>query len=145
MLYSSTPVNKEVQIEMDAEGSAEENKDNVDEDEEESSEDSFEVSGNDNWFYMPDSILLSIFRYLNPKELLTAGEVCKSWNRVSKDEFLWKDLLYHTFKIDPSIGIVPGKLIKIRHNLNTFLAHITYINQFELLTFIIVVYSPFFM
>lgn len=89
---------------MDSDESVEGNKKNVDEDEE-----SFVINPIDNWFYMPDSILLSIFRYLNPKELLTAGEVCKSWNRVSKDEFLWKNLLYRTFKIDPSIGIVPGK------------------------------------
>lgn len=91
---------------MDSDESVEGNKKNVDEDEE-----SFVINPIDNWFYMPDSILLSIFRYLNPKELLTAGEVCKSWNRVSKDEFLWKNLLYRTFKIDPSIGIVPGKYI----------------------------------
>ncbi|XP_033226621.1 F-box/WD repeat-containing protein 5 [Belonocnema kinseyi] len=95
---------------MDTEGNAEENKETVDEDEDEDqSDDSLEARGNDNWFYMPDSLILSIFRYLSPKDLLTAGEVCKSWNRVSRDEFLWKDLFYHTFKIDPNVGIVPGK------------------------------------
>ena len=95
---------------MDAARSAKENKETVDEDEDEDqSDDSLEVRENDNWFYMPDSILLSIFRYLSPKDLLTAGEVCKAWNRVSRDEFLWKDLFYHIFKIDPSIGIVPGE------------------------------------
>lgn len=65
----------------------------------------------DIWRYMPDSVLLSIFQYLTPKELLTAGEVCRSWERVSKDEFLWKDLFYHTYKIDPSVSIMPGELI----------------------------------
>lgn len=76
--------------------------------EEEGSEMSETSEEGDAWFYMPDSILLAIFQYLSPRELVTVGEVCKSWNRVSKDEFLWKDLLYRTFKIDSGIGIVPG-------------------------------------
>lgn len=61
-----------------------------------------------NWYVMSDSILLSIFQYLTPKELMTAGEVCRSWYRVSRDEFLWKYLFYRTYKIDPDVGIVPG-------------------------------------
>ncbi|GAB1869324.1 F-box/WD repeat-containing protein 5 [Camponotus japonicus] len=65
--------------------------------------------GDINWYYMPDSILLSIFQYLSPKELTIAGEVCRSWHRVSRDEFLWKYLFYRTYKIDPDVGIVPGK------------------------------------
>ena len=63
---------------------------------------------NENWYYMPDSILLNIFQYLTPRELTIAGEVCKSWYSVSHDEFLWKDLFYQTYKIDPDIGIMPG-------------------------------------
>ncbi|KYN43382.1 F-box/WD repeat-containing protein 5 [Trachymyrmex septentrionalis] len=66
-------------------------------------------SGEFNWYVMSDSILLSIFQYLTPRELLTAGEVCRSWFRVSRDEFLWKYLFYRTYKIDPDVGIVPGK------------------------------------
>ncbi|XP_011633746.1 F-box/WD repeat-containing protein 5 isoform X2 [Pogonomyrmex barbatus] len=62
-----------------------------------------------NWYVMSDSILLSIFQYLTPRELMTAGEVCQSWYRVSRDEFLWKYLFYRTYKIDPDVGIVPGK------------------------------------
>lgn len=61
------------------------------------------------WFYMPDFVLLIIFQYLNPRQLLTAGEVCKSWNRVSRDELLWKALFYRTYKIDTSVGIMPGE------------------------------------
>ncbi|KAL7306531.1 hypothetical protein TKK_0001224 [Trichogramma kaykai] len=61
------------------------------------------------WSYMPDTVLLSIFQYLSPKELLTSGEVCTSWNRVSRDEMLWKRLFYHTYKVDPNVGIMPGK------------------------------------
>ncbi|XP_011881100.1 PREDICTED: F-box/WD repeat-containing protein 5 isoform X1 [Vollenhovia emeryi] len=61
------------------------------------------------WCVMSDSILLGIFQYLSPKELTTASEVCRSWYRVSRDEFLWKYLFYRTYKIDPDVGIVPGK------------------------------------
>ena len=61
------------------------------------------------WMYMPDSVLLIIFQFLSPKELLTAGEACRSWNRVSQDEMLWKRLFYKTYKVDPSVGIMPGK------------------------------------
>ncbi|XP_053996720.1 F-box/WD repeat-containing protein 5 isoform X1 [Hylaeus anthracinus] len=64
---------------------------------------------NERWCYMPDSILLNIFQYLTPRELTIAGEACRSWHRVSCDEFLWKDLFYQTYKIDPDVGIMPGK------------------------------------
>ncbi|KYQ55678.1 F-box/WD repeat-containing protein 5 [Trachymyrmex zeteki] len=73
------------------------------------SEYSSRSEGEFNWYVMSDSILLSIFQYLTPRELLTAGEVCRSWFRVSRDEFLWKYLFYRTYKIDPDVGIVPGK------------------------------------
>ncbi|XP_015436103.1 PREDICTED: F-box/WD repeat-containing protein 5 [Dufourea novaeangliae] len=64
---------------------------------------------NEMWRYMPDSILLNIFQYLTPKELTIAGEVCKSWHRVSYDEFLWKDLFHRAYGIEPNVGIMPGK------------------------------------
>ncbi|CAG5108873.1 Similar to Fbxw5: F-box/WD repeat-containing protein 5 (Mus musculus) [Cotesia congregata] len=67
-------------------------------------------SCNDNWYFMPDSILLSIFSLLTPKEVVSAGLVCKHWYRVSQDELLWKQLFYRTYKIDPSVGIMPGKI-----------------------------------
>ncbi|PSN48099.1 hypothetical protein C0J52_13251 [Blattella germanica] len=47
---------------------------------------------NSNWYYLPDSILLHIFQYLTARELLDIGLTCRSWLRVSYDEFLWKDL-----------------------------------------------------
>lgn len=69
--------------------------------------------GDDNWYYMPDPVLLIIFQYLTPRELMTAGEVCRSWHRVSCDEFLWKDLFYQTYKIDPDVGIMPGRYLPV--------------------------------
>ncbi|XP_014210328.1 F-box/WD repeat-containing protein 5 [Copidosoma floridanum] len=68
-----------------------------------------EMLCDDRWSYMPDSVMLSIFQYLSPKELLTAGGTCRTWNRVSEDEMLWKALFYRTYKVDPNVGIMPGK------------------------------------
>ncbi|KAL0118943.1 hypothetical protein PUN28_009521 [Cardiocondyla obscurior] len=73
------------------------------------SECSSRSDGDLNWYVMSDSVLLIIFQYLSPRELITAGEVCRSWYRVSRDEFLWKYLFYRTYKVDPDVGIVPGK------------------------------------
>ena len=43
----------------------------------------------------------------NVKQLVTT-EVCRSWNLVSKDKTLGKDLFYLTFNIDVNIGNLPG-------------------------------------
>ncbi|KAG8269278.1 F-box/WD repeat-containing protein 5, partial [Homalodisca vitripennis] len=61
------------------------------------------------WDIMPDPMLLQVFQYLTARELLDAGQTCRLWNRVSYDEMLWKHLLYRDFRIDSSVGILPGK------------------------------------
>lgn len=61
------------------------------------------------WDRVPDTILLYIFKFLSPQELLNAGLTCKRWLRVFYDDFLWRDLVYSSFQIDPSISILPGK------------------------------------
>lgn len=48
------------------------------------------------WTNLPDSLLLHIFCFLSPNEVLLAGEVCRNWLRLSKDEMLWKCLLQQT-------------------------------------------------
>ena len=68
---------------------------------------------NSNWYYLPEPVLLHIFQYLSPRELLDVGLTCKTWWRISYDEFLWKDLFYRNFKIDSSIKIVPGMLLNV--------------------------------
>nr|CAD7593404.1 unnamed protein product [Timema genevievae] len=67
-----------------------------------------------NWTYAPDSVLLHIFQFLSPKELLNAGLVCSSWCRLSYDQLLWKHLLYRNFSIDPSVSISPGHTSWVR-------------------------------
>lgn len=44
--------------------------DEEDEEEEEDAEELEDDKSNSDWFYMPDSVMLSIFQYLNPRELL---------------------------------------------------------------------------
>lgn len=65
------------------------------------------------WDFMPDSMLLQVFQYLSARELLNAGQTCRLWNRVSYDELLWKSLLYRYYKIDSSVGILPGRVILV--------------------------------
>lgn len=55
------------------------------------------------WCYLPDAVLLQVFSHLDHQELLTAGLVCKSWNNISYDDWLWRDLFHKDFKIDPTI------------------------------------------
>lgn len=64
----------------------------------------------DLWSRMPYTVLFQVFRYLNYKELVKAGEVCRHWYQVSRDELLWKRLLYYHFTVDNSIPVAPGAL-----------------------------------
>ena len=51
------------------------------------------------WSNLPDSLLLYIFGFLSPKEIVLAGEVCRNWHRLSMDELLWKRVLQRTLFI----------------------------------------------
>ena len=55
-----------------------------------------ESSAKSVWTELPDNLLLHIFCFLSPKEVLLAGQVCRNWHRLSKDEMLWKFLLQET-------------------------------------------------
>lgn len=61
------------------------------------------------WSYLPDTILLHIFNYLSPHELLNAGLTCRNWCRISYDEMLWKRFFYRHFQVPPNTSIAPGK------------------------------------
>lgn len=60
------------------------------------------------WSQLPYTVLFQIFQYLDYKELVRVGEVCQYWYQVSRDEFLWKRLLYYYFNVDSSISVTPG-------------------------------------
>lgn len=61
------------------------------------------------WEYLPAPALYNIFKNLNYKELIYAGQTCVNWYNASKDDFLWKRLLIDKFKIDNSINLIAGK------------------------------------
>lgn len=61
------------------------------------------------WAYLPYPALFKIFQYLDYKELLRTGEVCRFWFQASRDEFLWKQLFYTNFNVDRSVPVVAGK------------------------------------
>lgn len=55
------------------------------------------------WTFLPDAVLLQIFSYLDHKQLLRAGLVCKTWNSISYDDFLWRDLFHKDFKVNSTL------------------------------------------
>uniref|UniRef100_T1JEH6 F-box domain-containing protein n=1 Tax=Strigamia maritima TaxID=126957 RepID=T1JEH6_STRMM len=62
------------------------------------------------WQLLPDSVLLYIFTYLDSKEVINCGQTCKTWNRVSYDEFLWRDMFYKDWKIPIGTSRKPDKM-----------------------------------
>ncbi|KAK9532878.1 hypothetical protein VZT92_010242 [Zoarces viviparus] len=40
--------------------------------------------------YFPENILIDVLSYLSIRELIKAGRVCKRWNRLVKDQRLWR-------------------------------------------------------
>lgn len=62
------------------------------------------------WCLIPDPILLKILNHLSAKDILRAGQCCRRWNEISKDDFFWKKLFQRDFKVEPNIGLKPGKL-----------------------------------
>ena len=43
------------------------------------------------WATLTDPVLLNIYSYLSPREIICAGATCKQWNRVSYDNILWRN------------------------------------------------------
>ncbi|XP_076143527.1 F-box/LRR-repeat protein 12 [Alosa pseudoharengus] len=48
--------------------------------------------------YFPENILIDILSYLNIRELVRAGRVCKRWRRLVKDQRLWRAVDLTTWK-----------------------------------------------
>lgn len=61
-------------------------------------------------FLLPDSLVYQIFLNLGPVDLLSAGLVCRRWYQVSRDDFLWKELFYRHYQVQPHIHRYPGKV-----------------------------------
>ncbi|XP_064616384.1 F-box/WD repeat-containing protein 5-like [Liolophura sinensis] len=61
------------------------------------------------WQTAPDDLLIRVFSFLPARALLNVAQCCKNWFRVANDEFLWKDLFYRAWQIDPVIPRALGK------------------------------------
>lgn len=57
---------------------------------------------------VPDSVLLEIFLYLEPADVLSAGRACRQWHDVARDEFLWKELFYRYYGVSRDVPRHPG-------------------------------------
>lgn len=57
---------------------------------------------------VPDSVLLEIFLYLEPADVLSAGRACRQWHAVARDEFLWKELFYRYYGVSRDVPRHPG-------------------------------------
>lgn len=52
---------------------------------------------------IPNEIALTIFGYLDMRDLLSISQTCKHWNSISEDDFLWKPLYKKAWSVT-----VPG-------------------------------------
>jgi F-box-like len=64
---------------------------------------------NSEWVYLPENVVLQILFYLSPREILNVGQCCKRYNRISKDDYLWRKFFQRDFKIEKNIQLKPGE------------------------------------
>lgn len=57
------------------------------------------------WQLLPDCILLHIFSFLNWSDLINVGLLCRSWYRVSCDEFLWRSLFQLEWRLPKNVKL----------------------------------------
>jgi hypothetical protein len=63
----------------------------------------------DLWWQIPEEVLLKILLYLTPDDAVNVGYCCKRWNKITRDDYLWKRYFQKDFSIDKNIGIKPGR------------------------------------
>lgn len=64
---------------------------------------------------LPDSLVYQIFLSLGPADVLAAGLVCRQWQAVSRDEFLWREQFYRYYQVARDVPRHPGQYL---HTLN---------------------------
>ncbi|KIC74232.1 hypothetical protein DB41_IR00020 [Neochlamydia sp. TUME1] len=50
---------------------------------------------------IPEELIVHIFSFLSPQELVDAQQVCKRWRRIGDEETLWKRHHHQHFKDKP--------------------------------------------
>nr|XP_060613275.1 F-box/WD repeat-containing protein 5 [Anolis sagrei ordinatus]XP_060613276.1 F-box/WD repeat-containing protein 5 [Anolis sagrei ordinatus]XP_060613277.1 F-box/WD repeat-containing protein 5 [Anolis sagrei ordinatus]XP_060613278.1 F-box/WD repeat-containing protein 5 [Anolis sagrei ordinatus]XP_060613279.1 F-box/WD repeat-containing protein 5 [Anolis sagrei ordinatus]XP_060613280.1 F-box/WD repeat-containing protein 5 [Anolis sagrei ordinatus] len=70
------------------------------------------MAGGEAWapgpLLLPDSLLVEIFLFLGPRDLLSAGASCRQWHAVAQDQTLWRELFYRHFHIPRDVPRHPG-------------------------------------
>lgn len=61
------------------------------------------------WTFLPENVLVKIFRYLSAREILNCSECCRRWNFVSRDAILWREKFREDFKVDRGIKLKPSR------------------------------------
>lgn len=61
------------------------------------------------WNLIPEPVLLKILNSLTARDILNASECCHRWNFIARDNYLWRKIFQRDFKVDPAIGLKPGK------------------------------------
>lgn len=63
---------------------------------------------NSPWVFIPEPMFTKIFLYLEPRDMLNAGQTCKRWNKLSRDDYIWRKYFQREFNVDTNIGLKPG-------------------------------------
>lgn len=68
---------------------------------------------NSDWVYMPEIVLLKIFGYLDPCDVLALATTCRRWNHVARDDSVWRKFFQRDFglPINKKVGLKPGKKV----------------------------------
>lgn len=66
---------------------------------------------------LPDSLVYQIFLSLGPADVLAAGLVCRQWQAVSRDEFLWREQFYRYYQVARDVPRHPGQYLHTPLNL----------------------------
>ncbi|XP_035914780.1 F-box/WD repeat-containing protein 5 isoform X2 [Anopheles stephensi] len=63
---------------------------------------------NSPWVFMPEPLFIKIFLQLQARDVLNAGQCCKRWYKLSKDDYIWRKYFRQEFNVDPSIPLKRG-------------------------------------
>ncbi|XP_055644237.1 F-box/WD repeat-containing protein 5 isoform X2 [Toxorhynchites rutilus septentrionalis] len=71
-------------------------------------DDDVEYCENSPWVFIPEPVFAKIFFGLEPKDILNAGQTCKRWNKLSRDDYIWRKYFQREFNVDVNISLKPG-------------------------------------
>ncbi|XP_052894152.1 F-box/WD repeat-containing protein 5 isoform X2 [Anopheles moucheti] len=63
---------------------------------------------NSPWVFMPEPLFIKIFLQLQARDVLNAGQCCKRWYKLSKDDYIWRKYFRKEFNVDASIPLKRG-------------------------------------